>query len=71
LWATTFLVHQLHSFVSLNVLYCESFEITLHSSDKSQILLEGRFPSNALFFYMSNDHFRIGAEDAFLYPDGS
>jgi hypothetical protein len=52
--------------VSLDVLYCESFEIILHSSNKTQILLEGGFPGDALFFYLSSDHFGISAEDAFL-----
>jgi hypothetical protein len=58
-------------FVSLEVLYCESFEIILHSSDKTQILFEGGFPGDALFFYLSSDHFRISAEDAILNSDGS
>jgi hypothetical protein len=58
-------------FVSLDVLYCESFEIILHSSDKTQILLKGGFTGDALFFYLSSDHIRISAEDAFLNSDGS
>jgi hypothetical protein len=58
-------------FVSLDVLYCESFEIILHFSNKTQILLDGGFLGDALFFYFSSDHFRNGAEDAILNPDGS
>jgi hypothetical protein len=58
-------------FVSLDVPYCESFEIILHSSDKTQILLKGGIPNDALFFYLSNDHFGITAKDAFLNSDGS
>jgi hypothetical protein len=58
-------------FVSLDVLYSESFEIILHFSEKTQISLEGGFPGNALCFYLSGDHIRISAEDAFLNPDGS
>jgi hypothetical protein len=58
-------------FVLLDVLYCESFEIILHFSDKTQISLKGGFPGNALFFYLSGDHFRISVDDAFLNLDGS
>jgi hypothetical protein len=58
-------------FVTLDVLYYESFEIILHSSDKTQILLKGWFPGSELFFYLSSDHFRISVEDAFLNFDGS
>jgi hypothetical protein len=58
-------------FVSLDALYCESFEIILHFSDKTQILVKGGFPGNALFFYLSSNHFRICAEDAILNPDRS
>jgi hypothetical protein len=58
-------------FVSLDVLYCESFKIILYFSDEAQISLEGGFPGNVLFFYLSGNHFRISAEDAFLNPDGS
>jgi hypothetical protein len=57
--------------VSFDVLYCEFFEIILYFSNKTQISLEGGFPGNALFFYLSDDHFRISVEDVFLNPDGS
>jgi hypothetical protein len=56
-------------FVSFVVLYCESFEIILHFFDKTQISLGGGFPGNALFFYLSGDHFGIGVEDAFMNPN--
>jgi hypothetical protein len=58
-------------FVSFDILYCESFEVILHFCDKTQISLEGGFPGNTLFFYLSDDHFGISAVDAFLNPDGS
>jgi hypothetical protein len=58
-------------FVSLDVFYCESFEVILHSFDHAQIPPEGRFPGNTLFFYLTSYNCRIGAKDASLDPNGS
>jgi hypothetical protein len=59
------------NFVSPDVLYCEYFEIIFYSSHQTQIPLEGWFPGNSLFFYLSSNHFRISAEDGFLNSGGS
>jgi hypothetical protein len=66
-------LHQFTSFevfVSLDVFYCESFEVIIHSTDHAQILLEGRLPGNTLFFYLTRYNYRIRVKDASLDPNG-
>jgi hypothetical protein len=57
-------------FVWLNLFYCESFEVIIHSSEQAQVPLEGGLPGNTFFFYLSNNHFRVGVKDASLDPSG-